>query len=68
MPMHRLMFFLMVYKQRLLLARSLIHKPQLVILDEPTVGLDPYIRRQLWDYIKMLKKRWNYCIVDHALS
>ena len=43
------------YKQRLLIARSLIHKPALVILDEPTVALDPHIRRQLWDIIKQLK-------------
>jgi len=43
------------YKQRLLIARSLIHKPSLIILDEPTVALDPHIRRQLWEIIKNLK-------------
>ncbi len=43
------------YKQRLLIARSLVHKPSLVILDEPTVALDPHIRRQLWDLIRQLK-------------
>jgi ABC-2 type transport system ATP-binding protein len=43
------------YKQRLLIARSLIHKPALVILDEPTVALDPHIRHQLWESIKTLK-------------
>lgn len=43
------------YKQRFLLARTLMHSPKLVILDEPTVGMDPHIRRNLWDVIKQLK-------------
>lgn len=43
------------YKQRFLIARTLMHKPKLVILDEPTVGLDPHIRHQLWSIIKELK-------------
>lgn len=44
------------YKQRFMIARSLIHNPEFIILDEPTVGLDPQIRRSLWDAIKELKK------------
>lgn len=43
------------YKQRFLIARTLMHKPKLVILDEPTVGLDPHVRRNLWNVIKELK-------------
>lgn len=43
------------YKQRFMIARSLIHDPEFIILDEPTVGLDPHIRRTLWTMIKDLK-------------
>jgi len=43
-------------KQRALIARSVMHKPKIVILDEPTVGLDPDIRRKLWNHILELKK------------
>jgi len=43
------------YKQRLLIARSLMHTPSLIILDEPTVALDPHIRRHLWSVIKEVK-------------
>lgn len=45
------------YKQRFLLARSLMHNPVLVILDEPTVGLDPHIRRNIWSIIRGLKEK-----------
>lgn len=44
------------YKQRFLIARTLVHKPKLIILDEPTVGLDPHIRHQLWEQIAQLKR------------
>ena len=44
-------------KQRVLIARALIHNPKIVILDEPTVGLDPDIRRKLWEQISNLKKK-----------
>lgn len=43
------------YKQRFILARTLMHNPKLVILDEPTVALDPHIRRNLWEIIKSLR-------------
>ncbi len=44
-------------KQRLLIARTLMHNPRIVILDEPTVGLDPDIRKKLWEIILNLKKQ-----------
>ncbi len=43
------------YKQRVSIARAIIHTPKILILDEPTVGLDPNIRRVLWNIIKNLK-------------
>jgi ABC-2 type transport system ATP-binding protein len=45
------------YKQRVLIARAMVHKPKLIILDEPTVGLDPDVRKDLWEIIKDLKKQ-----------
>jgi ABC-2 type transport system ATP-binding protein len=42
-------------KRRANLAASLIHDPPLVILDEPTVGFDPTIKREFWDLIRSLK-------------
>lgn len=43
--------------RRLILARALINEPELIILDEPTTGLDPQSRHQLWDRLTALKKR-----------
>jgi lipooligosaccharide transport system ATP-binding protein len=42
-------------RRRLLIARGLIHRPQLVLLDEPTVGLDPQVRQELWTVIDGLR-------------
>ena len=42
-------------RRRLLIARALVHQPRLVLLDEPTVGLDPQVRQELWALISGLR-------------
>jgi lipooligosaccharide transport system ATP-binding protein len=44
-------------KRRLLLARSLVNNPEILILDEPTTGLDPHSRRAVWEKLNQLKFR-----------
>ncbi len=42
-------------KRRLLIVRALLHRPKILFLDEPTVALDPQVRRKIWSLIKNLK-------------
>lgn len=44
-------------KRRLIVARALINKPQVLILDEPTTGLDPNARHELWDRLRELRRQ-----------
>ncbi|HJF85745.1 MAG TPA: ABC transporter ATP-binding protein [Megamonas hypermegale] len=43
-------------KRRLLIVRALMHNPKILFLDEPTVALDPQVRRRIWDLIRRLPK------------
>src|SRR5438445_10350678 len=44
-------------KRRLEIARGVLHHPQILFLDEPTLGLDPQTRRHIWDYLNELRRR-----------
>lgn len=44
-------------KRKLMLCRGLLTDPEILILDEPTVGLDPFARRQMWDLLKQLNEK-----------
>ena len=50
-------------KQRFSIATTLINKPKIVFLDEPTTGLDPQVRRNLWDLIKNIKAQGTTVIL-----
>ena len=44
-------------KRRLMIAKALVHNPSILVLDEPTAGVDVTLRQQLWKYIKNLKSK-----------
>lgn len=50
-------------RRRLELARGLMHKPRVLFLDEPTLGLDPQTRRRIWEYIRDLKESAGMTVI-----
>ena len=53
------------YKRRLSIAIALISKPKILFLDEPTLGLDVFARRELWNIIKKLQKKITIILTSH---
>ena len=51
------------YKRRLMIAKALIHEPKLLILDEPTAGVDIELRREMWDFLKEINKNGTTIIL-----
>ena len=51
-------------KRRLLIARALVHEPELLLLDEPTVGLDPQVRQELWSLIDALRSQGTTIVMS----
>ena len=56
------------YKRRLSIAIALISKPRILFLDEPTLGLDVFARRELWNIIKKLQKNITIILTSHYLE
>ena len=56
------------YKRRLSIAVALISKPQILFLDEPTLGLDVFARRELWKIINKLKAKITIILTSHYLE
>ncbi|WP_270813310.1 ABC transporter ATP-binding protein [Exiguobacterium sp. CinTr1] len=51
-------------KKRLSLAIAILHKPDVLFLDEPTVGIDPILRRQIWDQFQVIRREGTTIIVS----
>ena len=55
-------------KRRLNIMMALVHDPQVVFLDEPTLGLDPQARRAIWEYINKLKRNKTILLTTHYME
>ena len=56
-------------RRRLLVAKALVHSPEMLILDEPTAGVDVDLRKSLWNYIKRINKLGTtICLTTHYLE
>ena len=56
-------------RRRLLIAKALVHSPEILILDEPTAGVDVELRNTLWKYIKKLNESGTtICLTTHYLE
>jgi len=56
-------------RRRLLVAKALVHSPEMLILDEPTAGVDVELRRSLWNYIKRINDEGTtICLTTHYLE
>jgi len=51
------------YKRRLMIAKALVHNPKLLILDEPTAGVDIELRREMWTFLKEINKNGTTIIL-----
>jgi ABC-2 type transport system ATP-binding protein len=55
-------------KRRLSIAMALVHEPEVLFLDEPTLGLDPQARRAVWEYIAQLKGKKTILLTTHYME
>lgn len=55
-------------KRRLLIVKALVHSPRLLLLDEPTAGVDIHLRNSLWEFIKELRQETSILFTTHYLE